>query len=361
MRQNRLKKQLLILLLMASLILPACSSGQSSDQKTSVPTTLVSDTHGREVAVPNEMDSIGTLFAVAGHITTMLGEGEKITAISNGLRRDKLLLEICPSIGESVIPKVSGSINIEEVLTADPDLLFIDSEIATFEKETAKFDKLHIPYFVVDFNSIVEQQFLVQQMGIALNQEEEAQAYNDFYTDCIERVERIVATIPMEKRVRVYHSVNEATRTDAPDTLPADWLTIVGAINVSLDDPLEFTDNKYFASLEQIMMWNPDVILVNEDGVDEYIRTKDQWQTLNAVIHDRVYLMPNGISRWGHPTSIETPLAILWTAKTLYPDYFEDLNVEEAARTFYREFFEYEISDELLQQVMIGKGMRNIK
>ena len=109
------------------------------------------------------------------------------------------------------------------------------------------------------------------------------------------------------------------------------------------------------------MMWNPDVILVNEDGVDEYIRTKDQWQTLNAVIHDRVYLMPNGISRWGHPTSIETPLAILWTAKTLYPDYFEDLNVEEAARTFYREFFEYEISDELLQQVMIGKGMRNIK
>ncbi len=198
MRQDRIKKQVLILLLMTSLLLTACSSGQSSTQEPSVATFIVSDTHGREVAVPDEMDSIGTLFAVAGHITTMLGEGEKITAISNGLRRDKLLLEICPSIGESVIPKVSGSINIEEVLTADPDLIFIDSEVATFEKETAKFDKLHIPYFVVDFNSIEEQQFLVQQMGIALQEETEAKSYIDFYNDCIERVETIVATIPVE-------------------------------------------------------------------------------------------------------------------------------------------------------------------
>ena len=359
MRQNRLKKRdVLLLLLLPILLLTACSAGPTLSQEPAIATTAVTDSIGREVAVPDEINSIGTLFAVAGHITTMLGEGEKITAISNGLRRDKLLLEICPSIGEAVIPKVSGSINVEEVLNADPDLIFIDNEIATFEKETAKFDKLNIPYFVVDFNTIDEQLTLVQQMGIALNQEEEAQGYIDFYNSCIERVETVVATIPMDERVRIYHSVNEATRTDAPGTLPADWLKLVGAINVSLEDPLEFTDNKYFASLEQIMMWNPDVILVNEEGVDNYIRTKDQWKSLDAVIHDRVYLMPLGISRWGHPTSIETPLAILWTAKTLYPDYFEDIDLKVEARYFYKEFFEYDISEEFLDLILSSENSR---
>lgn len=367
MRQNRLKNQLLILLLMASLLLTACTTDGSAnsnpvgDHEAVKATFPVEDSDGRMVDIPEEIDSIGTLFAVAGHITTMLGEGEKITAISNGLRRDQLLLDICPSIGEAVIPKVSGSINIEEVLNADPDLVFIDNEIASLGKETAKFDKLNIPYFIVDFNTIEEQQLLVQQMGIALHQEEEAQAYLDYYKQCVERVKSVAATIPAEERIRVYHSVNEATRTDAPDTLPADWLEIVGVINVSLDDPLEFTDNKYFASLEQIMMWNPEVILVNEKGVDEYIRAKDQWQSLDAVINDRVYLMPLGISRWGHPTSIETPLAILWTAKTLYPDYFEDIDLEAEARYFYKEFFEIEISEELLGDILACEITRYAK
>jgi iron complex transport system substrate-binding protein len=350
MKRNRIKPICLAFLLILTLGLTGC--GTTPAQESTVPTFQVEDSDGRMVDVPEEIDSIATLFAVSGHITTMLGQGEKITAISNGLRRDQLLLDICPSIGDSVIPKASGSINVEEILNADPDIIFIDNEIATLEKETAKFDKLAIPYFIVDFDTMEEEMFLVAQMGKALKQEEKAQAYIDYYQSCIDRVSAVTATIPEEDRVRVYHSVNEATRTDAPDTLPADWLKIAGVDNVSLDDPLEFADNKYFASLEQINMWNPEVILVNEKGVDEYIRTKEAWQSLDAVINDRVYLMPLGISRWGHPTSIETPLAILWTAKTLYPDYFPDLDIKEEARFFYNEFFEYDITDEVLDQIL---------
>lgn len=339
-----------LLLLLLLIGLTGCNA--SGAPQAAVPTFQVEDSQGRMVDVPEEIDSIATLFAVSGHITAMLGQGEKITAISNGLRRDQLLLDIYPSIEEAVIPKVSGSINIEEVLNADPDIIFIDNEIATFEKETDKFDKLGIPYFIVDFDTMEEEMFLVQQMGKVLQEEEEANRYIEYYQSCIDRVRTIAETIPEEERVRVYHSVNEATRTDAPDTLPADWLQVTGVINVSLDDPLEFADNKYFASLEQIMLWNPQVILVNEKGVDEYIRTKDQWQSLDAVIHDRVYLMPLGISRWGHPTSIETPLAILWTAKTLYPDYFKEIDLKEEARFFYKEFFEQDYPDEVLDQIL---------
>jgi iron complex transport system substrate-binding protein len=36
-----------------------------------------------------------------------------------------------------------------------------------------------------------------------------------------------------------------------------------------------------------------------------------------------VYQIPIGITRWGHPSSFETPLAILWLMKLLYPGSFE--------------------------------------
>ncbi len=145
-----------------------------------------------------------------------------------------------------------------------------------------------------------------------------------------------VAAIPEADRIRVYHSVNEATRTDKRGTLPAEWTEMAGAVNVSLDQDLRLLEDKYFASLEQILLWNPDVIIVNEDGVTDYILENPQWSPLKAVKQGKVYQMPNGVSRWGHPNSLETPLALVWTADLLYPELFADVDLEEMTRGFYR-------------------------
>lgn len=120
-------------------------------------------------------------------------------------------------------------------------------------------------------------------------------------------------------------------------------------------------EGKNFAGLEQILLWNPDVIIVNEPGVADYIRHNPQWAPLKAVKYGKVYQMPIGISRWGHPGGIETPLAVLWTAKTVYPQYFSDLDVKSEARRFYKEFYNYSVSDEMLNQILAGKGMRRLK
>ena len=72
------------------------------------------------------------------------------------------------------------------------------------------------------------------------------------------------------------------------------------------------------------MLWDPEVIIVNEAGVADYIMTNKQWSSLSAVKKNKVYQMPIGISRWG--THSLEPLAILWTARTLYPDLFADID-----------------------------------
>ena len=63
------------------------------------------------------------------------------------------------------------------------------------------------------------------------------------------------------------------------------------------------------------MLWNPEVIIANRKPPWDLILGA-QWSGIDAVQNGRVYQLPQGISRWGHPGSVETPLAILWTAKT---------------------------------------------
>jgi iron complex transport system substrate-binding protein len=101
-------------------------------------------------------------------------------------------------------------------------------------------------------------------------------------------------------------------------------------------------------------------VICNESGVADYVLTDSKWAGLRAVREGRVYQMPIGISRWGHDTSQEVPLALLWLAETLYPDRF-DIDLEEETKSFYREFFHYELPETTLDEIFSGTGIRTEK
>ncbi len=348
-------------LLIPSLLIVALAAGACSSPVVTGgggKTILVTDDVGREVAVPEQVERIACLFAVSGHAVTMLGRGEAVVAVVEGLHRDLVLNSICPSIGDAAVPITSGVINIEELLSVDPDVVFIQESTFNSEGETEKLDKVGLPWLVVSFSTIEEQKGTIEMIGRAIGRLELAQRFNEFYQECVDLVTERVAAIPEADRIRVYHSVNEATRTDKRGTLPAEWTEMAGAVNVSLDQDLRLLEDKYFASLEQILLWNPDVIIVNEDGVTDYILENPQWSPLKAVKQGKVYQMPNGVSRWGHPNSLETPLALVWTADLLYPELFADVDLEEMTRGFYQEFFRYELTDDELHGILSGRGMR---
>ncbi len=359
----KVKKIWLILLLITVLVFLA---GCNKNAETKTPADpardklVITDSLGRNVELPAN-ERIGCLYAFTGHVTAMLGRGDDIVAINNGLSRDVLLNTISPGIEDNPIVYLSGKLNIEELLKTDPDLVFVENTFADTEAEVAKLDKFNLPYIAIGFNNMEEQMTAIQIIGDALGESAKAREYNLYYQDCIDRVSQVTAKIPENKMIRVYHSVNEATRTDIRDSLGADWIEKVGAINVSIDQELKFLDGKNFASMEQILLWDPDVILVNESGVGEYMLNNSQWAPIKAIKEGKVYQMPIGIARWGHPGGMETPLAMLWTAKTIYPEYFKDLDMTEETRYFYKEFFNYDISDEQIERILQGEEKRKPK
>ncbi len=291
----------------------------------------------------------------------MLGRGDDIVAVVDGLKRDKVLTTIHPHIKELPVPFSAGTINIEELLNSEPDVVFLKSDTALNESVVEKLNKLNIPYVVIDFYSIEQQINSISIIGKVLGEEEKASEYINYYLNTIEETEKITSTIAQNEKIRVYHSVNEAVRTDIKNSLPADWIKIAGGINVSLNEDLKTDGDKSYATLEQIYLWNPDVIIANEMGVADYILTNQQWASLKSVKEKKVYQMPVGISRWGHPGSLETPLAIRWTAKLLYPEYFKNFYMENETKEYYEKFFNIKLNEEQIQQILNGEGMRELK
>ncbi len=319
---------------------------------------LVSDSAGQRLSFNQAPKRIACLYAFCGHVVAMLDRGKDMVAIVNGLKKDVLLTQLLPHIKELPMPTSGGSINIESLLKSKPDIVFLKPETAAINAEIKKLKRFNFSYFVAGYHSMAEQMATIEMMGKTIGRYEKAKKYTDYYRKIIKKVSLRTANIPNNKRVQLYHSVNEPNRTDGPGTIEADWTKASGIINVSVGASLYGKGNKNFASIEQILIWNPVVIIVNEiNAKNEFLLSK-KWSGIKAVQDKKVFAIPIGISRWGHPGGLETPLAILWTAKKVYPDLFEDIDLKKEIAQFYKTFFNINLTKEMIDKILNNKGMR---
>jgi iron complex transport system substrate-binding protein len=360
MQLSKMKRTALGIMAAAALFsLPACAGGAVVVPEGE--TLLLTDSIGREVRVPEKVERIAALYSFAGYAVCLLGSGNELVAVPDGLQRDKLLIEIFPQVATAAVPRKGGAINAEELLRIKPDVVIVRRDTVADEKEVEKLDKTGIPYVVVDFTTMEEQREAVEIIGKAIGKEAEAAAFNDYFVDIIERVDGMVGNIPAEEKVRLFHAENQATRATHATSLVADWTRAAGVINVSVGEDLQLEGNDYYASIEQILRWDPEVILANETAAYNLIKGHPQWSGISAVRSGKVYQLPNGISRWGHPGSVETPLALLWTAKTVYPEKCAGVNMEEEVFYFYKTFFNMDLDAEMIATVLRGGDLREPK
>ena len=350
-----MKRALSLALVFTILICSLCSCGVKKE--TPKGDFTVTDSAGRDVSVPVDPLSVCVLCPFSGPIVVMLGAGDRITSFTNNAARSRLLMQICPSLENAVVVKNSGSVNAEEIMARNTDLIIVNSGVYESNSERAKIDAMGIPYVVIDYETIEDQLKAVEILGKVFNRSEKAEEYISYFRSVVDRAQKGASGT----QKRLYHSVNEAVRTDYEGSYCAEWIALTGAENVSVQSgKLSIEGEKAYTTLEQIYVWNPDLIICNEAQVDDYILSDSKWKGLDCVKNGEVYQIPIGITRWGHPSSFETPLAILWLMKLLYPDSFKvDMNSE--IKSFYKTFFDFTITDEWLGAIIEGTEMREPK
>ena len=348
-----------LLLLALLLLLSGCRKAPEPAAQTGV---KVTDCAGRTVTVPGQVDRVACLYAYTGHVAVLLGVEDRIVAVVNGLKRDQLMQRKVENLDDLPCPYNSGSVNIEELAAAKPDLVLLRVENLADAGEQEKLDGMGIPYVVVDYVTMEDQLYSIEMMGKALGRADRALAYTAWYRDTVAMVRERLSAVPEADRVRVYHSVNEVVRTDIPDTLSYEVLAAAGCRNVVTSAAeLRLDGNKGMTTVEQIYVWDPDAVLVTEPDAAVYFNTNEKFAGLRAVREGRVYQLPVGISRWAHPGSLESPLAVLYIARLLYPDRFADIDMRAELFSCYERFFDITLTDEDMDLIFSGQGMRSPK
>ncbi|MCL2121293.1 MAG: ABC transporter substrate-binding protein [Clostridiales bacterium] len=343
----------------AVLLLSACSAGGTPAAPLSGKTVV--DYLGREVAVPEQVESVAVFYNYIGQVVALLDGGDMIRAVVEGMKRDELLRRKIPGIADLPVPSGQSSINIETMMSIKPDITLMRYETAMNAGDIENMEKAGFLYAVVDFFDIETQRESIRLVGEIIGRTAQAEQYLAYYDQTLALIRSRTADIPEGERIRVYHSVNEVVRTNHPNEISYYVLEAVGCINVAEGFSTAELGGKVNVSVEQIYLWDPDVVIANEPAAVEYMRTNEAFTGLRAVREDRVYQLPVGASRWGHPGSLETPIAALYIAKLLYPTHFEDIDIREEIRDFYHDFWMLDLDEEEIESIISGVGMREPK
>lgn len=355
-------KKIILILLVFSLPfgMSACKSSPNSQTADSKKTVTYIDCVGRKVTLPAKITRIAAIDSFSAEEMVMIGAGDEMVACPNGTQTDVLLAQIYPKLKDVAVVQSNGTVNAEALLALHPDVVLLKYAMYITDGEVEKLEKLHIPYLVISYTTMQEQIDAIRLIGEVAGSvpEQKADQICDYYDNCISRVKKIATAIPASKKVSVYHSINQTTCTDGKNSIGADWISAVGCIDCSVGNVLMAERDNYFASEEQIFVWNPDVIICNDASTRKYMLSDKGWNGLAAVSGKRIYQVPIGATRWGQPGSVETFFGMLWLGTTVYPNYYKTIHLRNEVFSFYSKILGIHLNNDMYQKIISGEGLR---
>lgn len=351
------------LLLVLVLFVSSCGAVDQSADSTPADENqrLVTDSLGRTVVVPKDIDQVAAIFSPAAHIICMLGDSDKIQSVSQGNMRDRLLLNLYPTVTDTRTPKGGGAFNVEELYQEPlPDIIFCDPATVNDKKTMKQLEKFNVPVVAINFQTIEDLKTAIILIGTIMSREEKAAKYCDYLDETQKIITGRIASAKKSDPITLYHAVNELLRGDTEASLSADIIARMGISQLGVKAMPGLNNAKNYISLETLFADDPQYIIVNGADVYDYILQNERLHVLQAYQNNHVYNLPVGISRWGQPYSLETPLLMLWLGKTVYPELFGDIDLKQEMKSYYQTFFDADLSDDVLNQILEGRDLREL-
>ena len=129
---------------------------------------------------------------------------------------------------------------------------------------------------------------LMRLVGEVLNREDAAAEYIRYFDDTVGGSGKWYPRVPQKQRPRVlFCTVRSLTQ---PHLIAEWWIETAGGISVTNNGRRM---ESFTFSLEQMLAWNPDVLLVSgQEDVKEVYRDR-RFRTIKAVKSRRVYVAPS--------------------------------------------------------------------
>jgi iron complex transport system substrate-binding protein len=304
----------------------------------------VIDATGRKVMVPKKIYKIVSLYPMSSQLLFPLKSEDKLIATPRGkVVNLNNFVKVFPNAKN--LPDASDfrDPNVETILSYKPDLV-----ITTYQTPIKKLEEAGIPVVLLNLESPQLMLKSIQFLGNILGKYEQARQALIYFNEKLNYIKD--KTISVNKKATVYIAGANILTTFGGDFYQTYLADLAGALSISKD----LKGGKVNVSVEQILLWNPDYIVLASycaDSVDDVLNNP-KLKDLKAVKNKNVFRMPSYILSYDLPTP-ESILGIMWLSDKLYPQ-IVNFDIEKEARDFYQKVYNFNIPEEDLKAVIGG-------
>ena len=338
----------LFLALVMTLSLAACGNQANTpaDDSADTPaeTRVFTDSTGREVTVPTQIDKVAVSGPLAQIVLFALCP-DKLVGVANEWDEsaqqflDEKYYNL-PLLGQLYGGK--GELNLETLLSSEVQVVIDVGEAKStiVEDMDGLQEQTGIPFVHIDAKlATMDETYTV--LGDLLGMADEAKALADYCRSTYDKVAAIADGA--EKANLLYITGDAGLNVIAQGSFHAEVIDMLSNNLAVVDEPSSKGSGNE-VDLEQILTWNPDVILFAPGSIYSTVDEDADWQSITAIQNGAYYEVPMGPYNWmGFPPSVQRLLGMQWMAKVLYPDAV-DYDMYQVASEYFQMFYHCELS-----------------
>ena len=374
-----MKKRILAMLLAATMALgclTACGQGAAEVETTpeTVPVTAApvetappetapatqefTDSTGRTVTLPGTI----TRIAITGPLSQVYIlplAGDLLVGVSNDFAQDVQMylpdyVLALPQLGQLYGGK--GEMDLEALLAAAPEVVIDVGEAkgSMAEDLEALTQQTGIPFIHIDA-TVSTSPDAYRILGKLLGREEKAETLAGYCQNVLDEAETLMDKVDGEGRRKtlLYCLGDAGINVLAEGSFHAETVNALSQNLAVLEDVVSKGSGNE-VDLEQILLWDPEVIIFAPDSIYDTVGDMAAWQSVKAIQTGQYYKTPYGPYGWlSSPPAVQRYLGLMWLGALLYP---EDVtyDLQEAVTEYYRLFYECELTDEMYQTLIAG-------
>ena len=292
------------------------------------------DRTGSQQAPEKKKIRLVASYRPASNLIAALKMTQYIVGVPNKGRSMPLLNRLYPAIAS--LPEVGSKagVNIETIIGLHPVLAVLHPGRMS-RKLVQQLHQFGIQSYVAQLESISDIQEALRELGQILHIEKKAKAS----IQAMEQILRLAKENAVKQNQRsVYFASSRSIFTTQSNSM----LQHEMIIRANAHDVVSTKKGGWInVSLEQILNWNPDIIIIS--GYARYsvqsILQDTRFQSLKAVKTKHVYRMPEKkIVVWDFPGP-DSVLGILWLARICYPEKYKKMDWKQVKENYYRKVY----------------------
>ncbi len=311
----------------------------------------ITDMGGNSVEVPLEPERIACMHCVSPEKIMTLGGGDRIYLMA---KQSPWAYKLFPEIknardAKGVTPAEMLDMKIDFVLYT-PGMTKGEQYRDAGLKTVCVFSPEQRPMSIDDYIASFQKQ--VTLFGDLLGPDAAARAdkYNRYFDEKVQQILAVTSKIDKAQRPAVYYGgLHGSLLGSQGKGSVMHWNVEISGGNYL---PEALNDNHAKASIEQLLSWDPEIIILSaySDSPDTVMKNPEL-ASLKAVRNGRVYRMPMGVYAWDHASN-ESVLMMIYMAKLFHPDLFKDWDMIKEMKTFYAEIYGKNITDDDAERIL---------